>query len=131
VEIEVVEPAPSVVASGHLDIRQTYHADLDVGANDSPDSAARDMWFEAVSAVEKYLTPKGSAQFKKMGGTPSLADCQAASLSSNQIPLALVSVGSWFCYETNLGNIGRFEVEGLTAISPQTLTIDFKTWEIP
>jgi hypothetical protein len=131
VEIDVVEPAPSVVASGHLDIRQTYGADLDVGANDSPDFADMDMWFEAVSAVEKYLTPWDTAKFKKMGGIPSLADCQAASLSSNKIPLGLVSVGSWFCYETDLGNVGRFEVEGLTGGSPQTLTIDFKTWEIP
>lgn len=131
VEIKAVEPAPSVVASGHLEIRQTYGADLDVGANDTPDFADMDLWFEAVSAVEKYLTPWSTAKFKKMASVPSLEDCEAASLSASKIPLGLVSVGSWVCFETNLGNVGRFEVEGLTGGNPQTLTIDFKTWETP
>lgn len=131
--IQVGEPTATpfpVTASGHLDVRQTYSADLDTGNNDTPPSGTADFWFEAVSAAEKYLSPRNGARLALWpSGVPSLSDCQSASLSGFRIDLDLISIGSWVCYETNLGDVGRMEIEGLTSGSPQTLTIDFVTWD--
>ena len=120
-----------IAASGQFTVRQTYHADLDTGTNDTPPSGTADFWFEAVSAAEKYLTPQNGARLALWpSGAPSLSDCQSASLSGFRISMDLVSIGSWVCYETNLGNIGRMEIENITG-SPQVLSIDFRTWDTP
>ncbi len=131
VEIEVGDPTatppPVLAADGDLDLDQTYSVDLDTGTIGSAD---RDLWFEAVSALEKYYTPRNGARFTQWGGSaPSLSDCMGATLSTAKIPLGDVDVGDWLCYETNQGNYGRLEVEGLTPGSPQTLKLDFKTWD--
>jgi len=132
--IEVADPTNTpypIVASGQLTVRQTYSVDLDTGGNDTPPSSARDIWFEAVAADEKYLTPRNGARIALWpSGVPSLSDCASASLSEFRISMDLVSPGSWVCYETNLGNIGRVEIEDITG-DPQVLSIDFKTWDYP
>jgi len=131
--IQVGDPTATpypVTASGHLTVRQTYNADLDTGTNDTPPSGTSDFWFEAVAVDEKYLSPRNGARLALwLSGVPSLSDCESASLSAFRIDLDLISVGDWVCYETNLGDIGRMEIEGLTGGNPQTLTIDFVTWD--
>jgi len=132
--IEVAEPTNTpypIVASGQLNVRQTYSVDLDVGGNDTPPSSARDVWFEAVAADEKYLTPRNGARIALWpSGVPTLSECASSSLSGFRISMDLVSAGSWVCYETNLGNIGRMEIENISG-DPQVLAIDFKTWDYP
>jgi hypothetical protein len=134
VQIIVADPTATpigVLVSAKMDVRQTFSADLDVAGDDTPPSGDRDFWFRAVSAVEKYISPQNGAEFKIMSGIPDLSDCTSASLSSSDIPLGSISVGTWLCYETNLGHIGRLEIEGLTLTSPQVLSIDFRTWDTP
>jgi hypothetical protein len=130
-EIEVGEPTatpyPVLASDGELELDQTYNVNLDTG---DIGGSGSDLWFEAVSAVEKYLSPRNGARFRLMGGSlPSLSDCMGASLSTAKIPLGDVSVGDLLCYETNEGNYGRFEIEGITPGSPQTLQLDFTTWD--
>ncbi len=132
VEIKVAEPTPTpypVLSSGKFDLKQTYSVDLDTGET-APSSGARDLWFRAVSASEKYLVPQNSAQVKHMGSSPpSLADCMSASLSTASISLDDISEGSWLCYITNQGNYGRLEIEDILSNGTQTLKIDHKTWD--
>lgn len=119
-------PAPEVHETEQMTIDSSYHFDLDEG-DATAGSGTRDAWYEAVSAVEQYLTPENGATFKKWGGSPpSYNDCNNASLSSAKISLADLPVGTWVCYETDEGRIGRFEVEGKTTYE---WTIDFRTWE--
>lgn len=128
VEIEVVK-TETVLSSGKVDLQQTQTLDLDTGTV-SPSSGDRDLWFEAVSASEKYITPRNGAEFKNMGGSaPSFDDCDSASLSSGKIPLDDLSEGDWLCYGTNLGNLGRVEIEGITGGTPQILNLDYRTWD--
>jgi hypothetical protein len=127
VEIDVVK-VETVLSSGEASIQQTYLIDLDTGAT-SGASGDYDIWFQAVSAVEKYVTPRNGARIRKMGSVPDLDDCESASLSSSKIPLGDLSAGSWLCYETNLGNLGRLEIEGITGGTPQFLNIDYRTWD--
>ncbi|MCJ7825919.1 MAG: NBR1-Ig-like domain-containing protein [Anaerolineales bacterium] len=129
-EIKVAEPTatpyPILASDGDLDLDQTYAVDLDTGSV----GATGDLWFQAVSPAEKYLAPTGGAMIKRMGGSvPSLENCLSASLSTAKIPLADVSVGDWLCFETNQGNVGRIEIEGITPGPTQTLQLDFKTWD--
>lgn len=120
---------PGIHTAKHIQIDQTYDADLDEGTV-SPASGKADFWFHAVSADEKYLEPQNGALMKLYGSAvPELADCKAAALSSNRIHFSVLSVGDWICYKTNEGRYGRFEVEGITAGPNQTLSIDLRTWE--
>lgn len=129
VEIEVGDPTATpvpVLITKKVDLQQTYLLDLDTG---NVTSTGADIFFRAVSAVEKYFESRNGAEFKKMSGVPSLSDCQAASMSTVQIPLANLSAGDLYCYETNEGNIGRLEIEEITGGTPQFIKIDLRTWD--
>jgi hypothetical protein len=128
VEIEVVKSI-SVLSSGKIDLKQTNTLDLDTGTV-APSSGDRDVWFNAVSASEKYFVPQNGAEFRNMGDSvPDFDDCDSASLSSSQIDLDDLSEGDWLCYGTSLGNLGRLEIEGITSGTPQYLNLDYRTWD--
>lgn len=123
-------PAPSTYKTGPLEIPQTYRADLDEGVLSS--TSALDLWFEAVTASEKYLTPRNGASFAVWGTTaPGMYDCIGASLSTNRIPIGSAPVGTYVCYQTNQGRPGVFRVNELTAGPSQVLKIGFTTWNAP
>jgi hypothetical protein len=114
-----------VLSTGKFDVPQTWTVDLDDGTVGGGD----DFKFEAVSALEKYITPTG-ADMRIMGGVPSLADCMGASLSSAKIDFFSLSVGDYFCYETNDGNYGRLEIEDITeSAGVHTIRFDHRTWD--
>jgi hypothetical protein len=128
VDIDVVEVI-SILSSGEFDLDQTWHIDFDTGTL-GPPAGDRDMQFQAVSASEKYLRPVNGAEIKLMASrTPSLDDCKSASLSSNKIDLDDVDTNDVFCFVTDLGNYGRFEVETISGGTVQTLHIDYLTWD--
>jgi hypothetical protein len=120
-------PYPVLASDGDLQLDQTNSVDLDTG---TIGGSGTDLWFHAVSASIKYFESENGAKFKLMTESqPSLSDCQDASLGDVQILIGDISSGDVFCYKTNQGNYGRLEVEGITPSSPQTMTIDFKTWD--
>lgn len=123
----VVGPTPTptvgVYKTGSLTVNSSFTVDLDQIT--SPGTPNEDLWYEAVSAVERYLTPKNGATFKEMSGTPSQGDCTGASLSSAKINFTDIAVGDWFCYKTNASRYGRFQVDEVTASS---ITLDVRTW---
>ena len=128
----VVGPTPtpeaSVYDSGKVNLQQTYHVDLD-HADGTPTSGDQDIWFEAVSASEKYFTPNNGAKLKLItSGAPSYDDCSSASLSSNKISLDDVSVGDWLCFKTNEGRYGRAEIEARSG-TPEVIRLDIVTWK--
>ena len=127
-EIKVGTPTatpPPVLSLGKFDVPQTWTVDLDTGTVGSGD----DFNFQAVSGVEKYITPTG-ATFRLMAGVPELADCLSASLSSNKYNFFSLTVGTHFCYKTNQGNYGRLEIEGITESGGvHTIKFDHRTWD--
>ncbi len=128
VDIDVVK-VETVLSSGEFDLDQTLNADLDTGTVD-PAPGDRDIQFQVVSAAEKYLRPVNNAKIKLMASrTPSLEDCESAALSTSSVPLGDIDPGDVFCYVTNLGNYGRFEVESISGGNPQTVHIDYRTWD--
>jgi hypothetical protein len=128
VDIDVVE-VETILSSGEFDLDQTWNIDFDTGTL-GPPAGDRDMQFQAVSSTEKYLRPVNGSEIRMMSSrTPSLDDCKSASLSSSSVPLDDVEPNDVFCFATNLGNYGRFEVETISGGTVQTLHIDYLTWD--
>ncbi len=120
-------PQASVYDSGKVNLKQTFHADLD-HADDTPASGDSDIFFRAVTSTEKYFVPEDGAKMKLItSGVPSYDKCTTTSLSSNQISLDDVSVGDWLCFKTSEGRYGRAEIEARSG-DPETIRLDIVTW---
>lgn len=123
-------PAPTTYRTGPLEITQTWGADFDAGVVSV--TSAMDLWFEAVSATEKYLTPQNGGSIAIWGtSAPSMYDCLGASLSTARIPIGSAPVGTYVCYQTNEGRPGVFRINELTPDALQILKIGFTTWNAP
>ena len=120
-------PPPPVVpvtySTSLLDIPQTYEADLDNATVGAPGA---DLWFEAVTNVERYITPVNGARLALGDGTNrGFAGCSAAAFSPNRVPIGLMTPGTYVCLKTNEGRISQFRVNGFAGT---TLKIGYTTW---
>lgn len=124
----VVGPTPTPTASvhkaGNVALDSSSTGDLDTGS--VPGGGGADLWHHAVSASERYLAPQNGATIRKMSGAPDYAACAGASLSSGEVNFDDISAGDWYCYKTNEGRFGRFEVDSKGATS---INLDFRTWK--
>jgi hypothetical protein len=121
---------PSTHKAGQVALGQTGTLDLDELVV-APASGA-DIWFEAVSAVEKYITPRNGATILKMGSVPTYNDCKAAAISGSKIPIAGFPAGSWLCYKTTEGRYGRLQLDSISSSGgSDTLNLDILTWNSP
>ncbi len=120
---------PTYYKLGKFYVRQTFHADLDSGAETS---TGADFWFEAISMAERYVSPQNGALFLKMGGVPGYNDCKNAALSSSKINLNTIPPVSYVCYKTSEGRYGSFELESIGDVGGfPTLNLDIGTWNNP
>ncbi len=127
VTITVNPGAHTTHDTGALSIPQTYEADLD---NGSIGSGGADIWFEAVSATSRYVTPRNGAKIVKVGtGGISYDICASASLSTAKINVNNLPSGTYVCVRTNEGRVSGFRVNATIGASPGTLKIGFTTWD--
>ncbi len=92
--------------------------------------AAADIWFEADTAVERFVTPRNGATIAKVGTTSvGLSGCMAASLSNSRIHINDLPEGTYVCVRTNQGRYSQFRVNAPVGPSPGLLTIGYTTWE--
>jgi hypothetical protein len=121
-------PTPVAHATGSLVIEQTFQADLDEGAvGSNPDA---DIWFEAQTATERYVTPLNGASIAVMGATSvGPDDCAESALSSQRVHVDRLEEGTYVCVRTNQGRYARFRISAPIGSSPGTLSIDYTTWE--
>jgi serine/threonine protein kinase len=121
-------PPPVTHSTGSLDIPQTWTADLDEGVVGA--GANADIWFEADTAVDRFVTPKNGAGIAMVGPTSVGRDgCAAAPLASTRIDINNLPEGTYLCVRTNLGRYSQFRVNAPVNPSPGTLTIGYTTWE--
>jgi hypothetical protein len=129
IRMPIPTPSPSspvTHSTGPLSVPQTYVFDLDTGAV----GGAGDVWFEAVTASQLFLTPRGGAQMAVGDRSNRGRDgCAAASFSTSRVPLSAVPVGSYVCVRTNEGRISQFRMNAISAGSPKTLTLGYTTWQ--
>jgi hypothetical protein len=120
-------PPPPVVpvtySTALLDVPQTYEADLDTGV---VGSAGADFWFEAQTAILRYITPVNGARIAVGDGSNrGFAGCSVAAFSPNRVSIGAVPPGTYVCMRTNEGRIAQFRVNGFVGT---TLKIGYTTW---
>ena len=121
-------PPPSPTAgttrsTGPIALPQTYLANLD---NGNVGSAGADIWYEAVTAVNKFITPRNGAKLSISGpSNRGYAGCSAASYSNNKISIWAMPVGTYICVKTNMGRYSEFRLNGYTGT---TMNLGYTTW---
>jgi hypothetical protein len=114
--------------TGPLDIPQTWRADLDSGA---VGSGTADIWFQAATATERYVTPVNGARIGIYDGGGGIAkqDCATTPKSTNRIDIVDLPVGTYVCVRTSDSRHAVFRVNTAVGPSPGTLKIGFTTWQ--
>jgi hypothetical protein len=101
---------PGTFSTGPIDLPQTWSANLDNGA---VGGAGTDIWYEAVTSDEKYLTPKGSARLALGNGSNrGYEGCVGEDFSADRVALEDMPVGTYVCAKTDQGRISQFRVNG-------------------
>ena len=119
--------APQTFRTGPLNIPQTYLADLDYGV---VRSQGADIWFQAKTATQRFITPRNGAKLAIAGNrSVNLAGCKRLPLSNRSIPLSAVPVGTYVCAKTDQGRYSQFRINSRVGPSPGTLNIGYTTWK--
>ena len=119
----VPPPAPVTYSTGPIALQQTFTVNLDNGQSGGP---GVDLWYQAVNAGEKYLTPRNGAMLA-LGDRSNrgFAGCSAASFSGDRVPLWNIPAGSYVCARTDQGRISQFRLNGYTG---NTMNLSYTTW---
>lgn len=114
---------PDTFSTGLIDLPQTFLANLDNGA---VAAAGADIWYEAVTAVEKYITPRNGALIALGDGSNrGYAGCSIEDFSADAVPLDDMPPGTYVCVRTNQGRISQFRVNGFVGT---TMKLGYTTW---
>jgi hypothetical protein len=125
IPVPTIPTNPGTYRTAALSVPQTYVFDLDAGTV----GAQGDIWFQAVTSDELYLTPRGGAQLAVGDrSNRNYEGCVTAAYSPNRVALSAVPVGSYVCVRTSDGRISQFRMNSITPGSPKTLSIGFTTW---
>jgi len=114
---------PDTFSTGPIDLPQTFLANLDNGA---VSSSGADIWYEAVTAVEKYITPRNGAMIALGDGSNrGYEGCSEELFSTERVPLEDMPPGTYVCVKTNQGRISQFRVNGFVGT---TIKLGYTTW---
>jgi hypothetical protein len=132
----IATPMPEMIASGTIDIPQTYMADLDTGIvprdPKNPALADVDLWFEAVSSRERYLEPYNGASMVVAGLTEvGYNECRSKQAAVSRVDINNLPAGIYICVITNINNVSVVRVNSINLSAPGSIRLDFKTWHQP
>ncbi len=118
---------PSVHSAGTVNIPQTYIVDLDSGGLIA--SGPGDIWFEAATATQFYLTPVNGAKMN-VGGPVArgYAGCASVGMGGGKVNLAALAPGTHVCVRTNAGHVAEFRFNNIWGGATKTLNITYTTW---
>ncbi len=89
---------------------------------------AGDLVFDLLGGESAWLIPQPGVALSIFGGVePTLADCQAASLSDAPLPVDSLSTGFYLCYQTDQGQLGRVRLNSYDAAG-STVALEYLTW---
>lgn len=101
---------PGTFNTGLVELPQTWSVNLDNGA---VGGGGTDIWYEAETDTEKYLSPKGSARLALGDGSNrGYEGCVGEDFSAERVPLEDMPVGTYVCAKTDQGRISQFRVNG-------------------
>jgi len=122
----VTSGGANVIASGNRKIPQTYLFDLDSG--ELVRNGDADIWFEAVTETERYLTPKNGAAIGFTREKPSFEACSTVRMAEKRIPIQRIPGNAYACVRTSRGNLAAFKLLEPVGPSPGVMQIHFSTW---
>ena len=119
---------PAVLVSGTITLSPGDNLNLDTN---QVNSGGEDLSYTSTAEGQRLLLPLGTSLAAIYGqNQPSLANCQAASLSASPIPVADTPIGNYLCYRTGQGLPGRARLISFNS-ETSSLTLDILTWLIP
>lgn len=114
---------PETFSTGPIDLQQTFTANLD---NGMVGGGGVDIWYQAVTEMEKYITPQNGATIAVGDGSNrGYEGCSAESFSGDNVPLADIPPGTYVCVKTNQGRISQFRVNGFMGT---IMKLGYTTW---
>jgi len=118
-----VPSGPVTFSTGVITLRQSFMANLD---NGRVGAAGADIWYKAVTPVNKFIAPRNGAKLALGSGTNrGFAGCRVAVFSGAPISVWALPVGSYVCVKTNAGRISQFRLNGY---SGTTMRLGYTTW---
>ncbi|MDH5559049.1 MAG: hypothetical protein OEZ03_17005 [Alphaproteobacteria bacterium] len=115
---------PGTVSAGSMKVRLSQTFDLDRGIIGK--GAVAEIWLEAKTKTDVYLTPRNGVTLSVTGGRErGRAGCGKVRYSSGKVPLAKLQTGYYICVKTNEGRISEFRITGK---SGGVLSLTYKTW---
>ncbi len=121
-------PTPEGQLSGQLSPLPGDAIDLDTL---SLNRGGEDLMYQLDANQFHWLAPLADAMLGVYGNqAPSLQNCQGTNMSSAPIAVESLPTGTYLCYHTEAGRLGRMLID---ALDPQTnsLTLDLLTWAQP
>lgn len=120
----IIPLVPVTFSTGGINWKQTWEINLDTGAQGS--EPGTDLWYEAVTDTEKYITPQHGAKIS-IGdfGQHGWSGCKSSTFTSAKLALDDAPIGSYICVKTNEGRISEFRVNGFAGT---TMKIGYTTW---
>lgn len=120
---------PPVHASGTVNLNPGDRIDLDtLGVNSG---SGEDLSYESDAEGKHPLIPLADALIGRYGeNPPTLALCQQANLGNTPLVMENLPIGTYLCYRTNQGLIGRARLTGFN-VDNYILTLDLTTWSLP
>lgn len=120
---------PPVHASGTVNLKPGDRIDLDtLGVNSG---SGEDLSYESDAEGKHPLTPLTDALLGRYGeNPPTLPLCQQANLGISPLAAENLPIGTYLCYRTNQGLIGRARLTGFN-VDNYILTVDLTTWSSP
>ena len=123
-----LQAKPVTFSTGRLTVPQTYTFDIDRGGVGK--GAADDLWFQAKTAKDLFLTPRNGAAMSVSGKrNRGMAGCRTARYTASAMPMAKLPVGTYICVRTNEGRIAEFRINGLSGSGAKTLSLGYTTWK--
>jgi hypothetical protein len=119
---------PPVQASGELKLIPGDFIDLDTLTLNGDDE---DLEYHVDASNYHWLAPQEQALIGVYGSLePNRVNCQSANKSPAPIAVESLSIGTYLCYATHEGRLGRAAFVALEA-NTYTLTLDLLTWGLP
>lgn len=125
------EPPPTtqprkMLAKRSLEICQSCMVDLDTGSVAQNGNA--DLWFHAVTATERYLTPRNGATIS-LSRKGDYESCARLKTVERPLPIAKLSPDVFVCVRTNQRHLAVLKLLEPVDASPGVLKTGYILWE--
>lgn len=118
--------APEPILFGTVNLRQTFTLNLSPGE----DASQHDIWFEAETSRNLFLTDLNGASFGSITRRASgYAGCREAGLGISRMSIRLFQPGNFFCIQTRDGRVGEVQVDRVSGdAGNRVIPMSYKVW---